>query len=118
VPVSGSFLTSGRSQRRFHISVRESAPGAESGNICSVPLMNWEDAKSCTPLKREFLREWFAQEQRFFLKRRSAHGLFYLDHRRSYDLDLFTTETVEGKEGQNLVLRVSAKIAAPCTGVP
>ncbi len=115
--VAGSFLTSGRSQRRFHISVRESAPGAESGNICSVPLMNWEDAKSCTPLKREFLREWFAQEQRFFLKRRSAHGLFYLDHRRSYDLDLFTTETVEGKEGQNLVLRVSAKIAAPCTGV-
>ena len=79
--------------------------------------MSWEDSKSCTPLKRDFLREWFAQEQRFFLTGGSALGLFYLDHRRSYDLDLFTTETVEAKEVQNVILRVSAKIAAHCTGV-
>jgi hypothetical protein len=79
--------------------------------------MSWEDSKSCTPLKRDFLREWFTQEQRFFLTGGSALGLFYLDHRRSYDLDLFTTETVEAKEVQNLILRVSAKIAAHCTGV-
>jgi len=63
------------------------------------------------------LREWFAQEQRFFLTGGSALGLFYLDHRLSYDLDLFTTETVEAKEVQNLILRVSANIAAHCTGV-
>ena len=56
--------------------------------------MNWVDSKSCTPLKRDFLREWFAKEQRFFLTGGSALGLFYLDHRRSYDLDLFTTEPV------------------------
>jgi hypothetical protein len=79
--------------------------------------MSWVDSKSCTPLKRDFLREWFAQEQRFFLTGGSALGLFYLDHRRSYDLDLFTTETVEAKEVQNLILRVSAKIGAHCTGV-
>jgi len=79
--------------------------------------MNWEDSRACTPLKRDFLREWFAQEQRFFLTGGSALGLFYLDHRRSYDLDLFTTETVESKEVQNLVLRVSAKIAALCTAL-
>ena len=79
--------------------------------------MSWEDSKACTPLKRDFLREWFAQEQRFFLTGGSALGLFYLDHRLSYDLDLFTTETVETKEVQNLILRVSAKIAAHCTAV-
>jgi Nucleotidyl transferase AbiEii toxin, Type IV TA system len=79
--------------------------------------MSWEDSKACTPLKRDFLREWFAQEQRFFLTGGSALGIFYLDHRRSYDLDLFTTETVESKEVQNLVLRVSAKTAALCTAV-
>ena len=79
--------------------------------------MSWEDSKSCTPLKRDFLREWFAQEQRFFPTGGSAVGLFYLDHRRSYDLDLFTTEAVEAKEVQNLILRVSAKIAAHRTGL-
>jgi hypothetical protein len=79
--------------------------------------MSWVDSKSCTPLKRDFLREWFAQEQRFFLTGGSALGLFYLDHRRSYDLDLFTTETAEAKEVQNLILRVSEKIGAHCTAV-
>jgi hypothetical protein len=76
--------------------------------------MNWEDSKSCTPLKRDFLRAWFAQEQRFFLTGGSALGLFYLDHRRSYDLDLFTSAEVDGKEVQNLVLRVAAQIGAEC----
>jgi len=76
--------------------------------------VNWEDSKSCTPLKRDFLRAWFARERRFFLTGGSALGLFYLDHRRSYDLDLFTTEEVGGKEVQNAVLAVSAVIGAEC----
>ena len=38
--------------------------------------MNWEDSNACTPLKRDFLRAWFAQEQRFFLIGGSALGLF------------------------------------------
>ena len=79
--------------------------------------MNWEDSKACTPLKRDFLRAWFAQEQRFFLTGGSALGLFYLDHRRSYDLDLFTAEEVEGKEVQNLVQRTAADIGAECAAV-
>lgn len=58
--------------------------------------MNWEDSNACTPLKRDFLRLWFAEEQRFFLTGGSALALFYLDHRRSYDLDLFTSDEVEG----------------------
>jgi hypothetical protein len=47
--------------------------------------MSWEDSKACTPLKRDFLRAWFALESRYFLTGGSALGLFYLDHRRSYD---------------------------------
>lgn len=76
--------------------------------------MNWEDSNACTPLKRDFLRLWFAQEQRFFLTGGSALGLFYLDHRRSYDLELFTSDEVEGKELQNLFLWVAAEIGADC----
>lgn len=79
--------------------------------------MNWEDSKACTPLKRDFLRAWFAHEQRFFLTGGSALGLFYLDHRRSYDLDLFTSEAVDGKEVQNLVFRVADEIGADCVAV-
>lgn len=66
------------------------------------------------PAQRDILRVWFAQEHRFFLTGGSALGLFYLDHRRSYDLDLFTSDEVEGKEVQNLVQRVAAQIGAKC----
>ena len=76
--------------------------------------MNWEDSNACTPLKRDFLRAWFARERRFFLTGGSALGLFYLDHRRSYDLDLFTCDEVEGKEVQGLVQRTAAQIGAEC----
>ncbi len=79
--------------------------------------MNWEDSKACTPLKRDFLRAWFAQERRFFLTDGSALGLFYLDHRRSYDLDLFTSEEVEGKEVQGLVQRTASRIGAECAAL-
>jgi hypothetical protein len=79
--------------------------------------MNWDESRACTPLKRDFLRAWFAQEKRFFLTGGSALGLFYLDHRRSYDLDLFTSEEVDGKEVQNLVLRVAEQIGAQCEAV-
>lgn len=76
--------------------------------------MNWDESSACTPLKRDFLRAWFAQERRFFLTGGSALGLFYLDHRHSHDLDLFTSAEVDGKEVQNLVLRTAAHIGAEC----
>ncbi len=79
--------------------------------------MNWEESKASTPLKRDFLRCWFAQEKRFFLTGGSALGMFYLDHRRSYDLDLFSSEEVDGQEVRNLVNKVAAKIGAECTGL-
>ncbi len=76
--------------------------------------MNWEDSKACTPLKRDILRAWFDRESRYFLTGGSALGLFYLHHRRSYDLDLFTSNEVTSKEVKNLVLQVAEKINARC----
>jgi hypothetical protein len=63
---------------------------------------------------RGLLPDWFAQWQRFFLTDGSALWLFYLDDRRSYDLELFTTETLESRDFQTLILRVSEKISAQC----
>lgn len=76
--------------------------------------MNWEDSKACTPLKRDVLNAWFAKDSRYFLTGGSALGLFYLHHRLSYDLDLFTTEEVSAKEVQTLMLRVADEIGAHC----
>jgi nucleotidyltransferase AbiEii toxin of type IV toxin-antitoxin system len=54
--------------------------------------INWEKSKALTPLKKDFLKEFFAIENRFFLTGGSALGIFYFDHRYSYDLDFFTTD--------------------------
>ncbi len=54
--------------------------------------MNWENSKALTKLKKDFLKEFFSIEKRFFLTGGSALGIFYLDHRFSYDLDFFTCE--------------------------
>jgi len=43
-------------------------------------------------MKRDFLKAFFAHEKRFFLTGGSALGLFYLNHRFSYDLDLFSQD--------------------------
>jgi hypothetical protein len=48
-----------------------------------------------TPLKLDFLRAFFERERGFFLTGGSALGIFYLEHRLSYDLDLFSTTTVD-----------------------
>ena len=74
--------------------------------------MNWEDSKACTPLKLDILQSWFSMESRYFLTGGSALGIFYLHHRLSYDLDLFTTESINSKEVQNLVHQVSVEIGA------
>jgi hypothetical protein len=79
--------------------------------------MNWENSKTATPLKSDFLRAWFAEEQRFFLTGGSALGMFYLDHRRSYDLDFFTDEEVDAMEIRNRVLRIAASIGAECSSL-
>lgn len=75
--------------------------------------MNWESSKALTPLKRDFLRLLFERDQTFFLTGGSALGIFYLEHRLSYDLDFFTTEeTVDWHLLENVVLEIAATIAA------
>jgi len=60
--------------------------------------MNWEESKILTPLKRDFLKAFFEREQRFFLTGGAALGVFYLQHRRSYDLDLFSAKEFDWLE--------------------
>ena len=77
--------------------------------------MNWEKSRALTPLKADFLKAFFAIEKRFFLTGGSALGLFYLDHRLSYDLDLFTTETVEWPELDGIMRLCARSIGAQAT---
>ena len=45
-----------------------------------------------TALQQEFLRAFFAREDRFFLTGGAALAGFHLGHRETYDLDLFTLD--------------------------
>jgi hypothetical protein len=74
--------------------------------------MNWENSKALTPLKHDFLKAFFAKEKRFFLTGGSALGLFYLEHRCSYDLDLFTSETPEWIEIDGILHLCAREIGA------
>jgi hypothetical protein len=78
--------------------------------------MNWEKSKALTPLKRDFLTRFFDRNQSFFLTGGSALGIFYLDHRLSYDLDLFSTESapMDWHRLGNQVLGVAQEIGATC----
>jgi hypothetical protein len=48
-----------------------------------------------TPLQLDLLREFFSREQRFFLTGGAALSEFYLHHRKTKDLDLFTSTPVD-----------------------
>ncbi len=74
--------------------------------------MSWENSSAITPLKREFLKSFFAKEKRFFLTGGSALGLFYLQHRFSYDLDLFSSEHVEWIEIDGIMRLCTQDIGA------
>ncbi len=74
--------------------------------------MNWERSKAITPLKKEFLKAFFSREKRFFLTGGSALGLFYLEHRFSYDLDLFSMERVDWIEIDGIIRLCSEEVGA------
>jgi hypothetical protein len=76
--------------------------------------VRWEKSRASTSLKRDFLNAWFAEDQRFFLTGGSALGIFYLEHRLSYDLDLFATEPFDGMQLRNQMLRLAESIGAAC----
>ena len=74
--------------------------------------MSWEHSKTTTPLKRDFLRAFFAQTEDFFLTGGSALGMFYLDHRRSYDLDLFTMHDIDWLRTSQMLKGAAGNIGA------
>lgn len=74
--------------------------------------MNWEKSKAITPIKRDFLKSFFLLEKRFFLTGGSALGLFYLEHRYSYDLDFFTEEHVTWIELDGVMNLCASQIGA------
>ncbi len=76
--------------------------------------MNWEESKSTTQLKTDFLKSFFDIEQRFFLTGGSALGIFYLDHRLSYDLDFFTQDSINWHLLENAVLNIAKQLNAEC----
>lgn len=77
--------------------------------------MNWENSKALTALKKDFLTAFFDRSQAFFLTGGSALGIFYLQHRLSFDLDFFTTdEHTEWHFLDNEVRSIAEAIKAHC----
>jgi predicted nucleotidyltransferase component of viral defense system len=65
-----------------------------------------------TALQDETLRAFFQQEHEFFLTGGAALAGFYLGHRRTDDLDLFTTNDDAFERGRHVLGLVAARIGA------
>lgn len=83
--------------------------------MCGI---NWEKSKAATSLKIDLLKEFFSINKSFFLTGGSALGMFYLDHRKSYDLDLFSTTDIDwhllSNEMQFLCKKIKAEWSHQC----
>jgi hypothetical protein len=79
--------------------------------------MNWEESKLLTPLKRDALRFFFEKTQQFYLTGGSALGIFYLQHRYSYDLDFFSTDPVDWHQVIAMVNDGARSMGAECRGL-
>jgi Nucleotidyl transferase AbiEii toxin, Type IV TA system len=76
--------------------------------------MNWENSNLLTSLKRDFLVSFFKTDRNFFLTGGSALGVFYLQHRFSQDLDLFTMHPVQWHLIENEARAIAESINALC----
>lgn len=65
-----------------------------------------------TPIQRDLLRAVFAERAGFFLTGGSALAEYYLHHRRSEDLDLFTTDDVAFATGASLIEAAARRLGA------
>lgn len=66
---------------------------------------------SLGPLQQKFLQAFFSRENRFFLTGGGALAGFYLGHRETHDLDLFTLMDVMD-EGSSVVEAVAREMGA------
>lgn len=69
------------------------------------------ESSKLTVLQRDFLTAFFARESRFFLTGGAALAGFYLHHRETHDLDLFTLADVLD-DGVALVMEISREFGA------
>ena len=76
--------------------------------------MSWENSKILTPLKKDFLKSFFEVEDKFYLTGGSALGIFYLQHRFSYDLDFFTQQKIEWHIVDSETKSIAQSIGAEC----
>lgn len=67
--------------------------------------------KALNNLQKDFLREFFKRENRFFLSGGTALVGFYFGHRETHDLDLFTLEN-EIENGFRLVNETAKELNA------
>lgn len=65
-----------------------------------------------TVLQRDLLGAFFARTQRFFLTGGAALAGYYLRHRTTRDLDLFTTADVPIREGAEALMDASDQVGA------
>ena len=69
------------------------------------------ESNKLTDFQREFLNAFFGREDRFFLTGGAALAGFYLGHRETHDLDLFTLgDTLD--EGFNLAVEIARDLGA------
>ena len=70
------------------------------------------DSEWLSPLQRDFLHRFFATTSgpRFFLTGGTALSAFYLHHRVSVDLDLFTLDDLALNEGEVVVPQLAADL--------
>jgi predicted nucleotidyltransferase component of viral defense system len=65
-----------------------------------------------SPLQREVLRAFFARERGFFLTGGGALAGYYLHHRSTDDLDLFTDGAEAYERGRHALAEVAASLGA------
>lgn len=73
--------------------------------------------KILTPLQSKFLNEFFLHTQDFYLTGGTALSVFYLQHRYSVDLDLFTQKDEGFKQVEHLVREICTNLNVDFTAV-
>lgn len=77
-----------------------------------APLHGPDDRLGLTPLQDRVLRAFFAVEGGFFLTGGAALVGFFLRHRQTDDLDLFTLDTAAFERGPHVMRGVAAQVGA------
>ena len=88
---SGCSSRCGRLPDSFPQLPRRWAAAASFGNTSAYLFMSWENSERLHTAQAGLSARMVRAGETLFLTGGSALGLFYLDHRRSYDLDLFTS---------------------------